>query len=191
MLPESHVLLSLWRSLGQGAIPKREQFAPFQFPALLPYLFVLDVAHEARDFKIRLAGSALEANYGAKVLGLTIGQLELGQPKEHFLRDFALCAHEGVAVLSHQTFKVETMGPYFHERILLPFETDRAGVVGQIIGGLFFDPEYKGLSWKKALTEWREEQHETFHLSGSTPAAVMHLMDDRQCGHHGRKFQML
>src|SRR5262245_52789392 len=41
VLPETKTLLSLWRSLGQGAVPKRAQFSPLQVRALLPNIFIL------------------------------------------------------------------------------------------------------------------------------------------------------
>src|SRR5262245_28687218 len=49
VLPETKTLLSLWRSLGQGAVPKRAQFSPLQVRALLPNIFILDLADDVED----------------------------------------------------------------------------------------------------------------------------------------------
>jgi hypothetical protein len=170
MLDETNLLLSMWRSLGQGSIPNRRLFLPFKIPRLLPSLFVLEVANEVENYRFRLAGGDLEQAYGAKAVGLTIGQIDVGSPetKAAMLRDYGICVRDRVAMLSRQTFMVETTGPYRHERLLLPFETDRPGFAGQIIGGLFFDSRYRGLTWKKAIRNWREDSNETFHPSSTS-----------------------
>jgi hypothetical protein len=169
VLPETQTLLSLWRSLGQGAVPKRAQFSPLQVRPLLPYIFILDLADDVEDARFRLIGSAIEAAYGAQMTGRTIRDIDLGpgQPREALLKDYRVVAREGVAALSRQSFWVETTGPFCHERLLLPFETDRPGVISQIVGGFFFDSGYKGLAWKRSITKWREDANEIFPLATS------------------------
>jgi hypothetical protein len=169
MLNETNTLLTMWRRLGQGTLPNRKSFAPFQIPALLPSIFVLDVADKVEDYRFRLAGAELEQAYGGKAVGLTLGQIDVGSQtaRRELLRDYETCARERVVTLSRQTFMVETTGPFAHERILLPFETNNPGVTGQIIGGFFFESRYRGLNWKKGLTDWREISNEIFHASKS------------------------
>lgn len=164
MLPETQTLLSLWRELAAGALPNRAQFSPLKTPALLPYIFVLDLADDIEDARLRLIGTAIESAYGVAMTGRTIRDIDLGpgQPREPLLKDYRIVAHDGVAALSRQNFWVETTGPFHHERLLLPFETDRPGVVTQIIGGFFFDKAYKGLAWKGAISRWEEVANEHF-----------------------------
>jgi hypothetical protein len=167
VLPETNTLLSLWRSLGKGAVPKRDQFSPMHVPQLLPYIFILDLAEDVEDSRIRLIGTAIETAYGAQLTGRTIRDVDLGpgQPREALLKDYRTVAREGIAALSRQSFWVETTGPFCHERLLLPFETDRPGVVTQIVGGFFFDSDYKGLPWKRSISKWREDASEHFALT--------------------------
>ena len=148
-------------------MPNRAQFSPLQVPALLPYIFILDLADDVEDSRFRLIGSAIETAYGARMTGRTIREIELGpgQPREALLKDYRIVAHEGVAALSRQSFWVETTGPFCHERLLLPFETDRPCVITQIVGGFFFDSDYRGLTWKRSISKWREDASEHFPLA--------------------------
>ncbi len=173
MLPETQTLLSLWRSLGKGAVPRRDQFSPLQVQPLLPCIFILDLAEDVEDSRFRLIGTAIEAAYGVQMTGRTIRELDLGPglPREPLLKDYRIVAREGVAALSRQSFWVETTGPFSHERLLLPFETDRPGVVSQIVGGFFFDNGYKGLTWKRSITKWREDASEYFALAAPVASA--------------------
>ncbi len=173
MLPETQTLLSLWLSLGKGALPRRDQFSPLQIQPLLPYIFILDLAEDVEDSRFRLIGTAIETAYGTQMTGRTIREVELApdQPREPLLKDYRIVAREGVAALSRQSFWVETTGPFCHERLLLPFATDRPGIVSQIVGGLFFDNGYKGLAWKRSITKWREEASEHFALAAPVASA--------------------
>jgi hypothetical protein len=124
------------------------------------------------DSRFRLIGTAIETAYGARMTGRTIRDIELGpgQPREALLKDYHIVAREGVAALSRQSFWVETTGPFCHERLLLPFETDRPGVITQIVGGFFFDKGYQGLAWKRSITKWREEAGEHFSVAATAGA---------------------
>ena len=175
MLPETKTLLSRWQSLSQGKLPRREQFNPFKIPNLLPDMFVLDVRGRVEDYTFRLVGTALTTAYGLDMTGKRLEEIKLGQVNDTILKDYEVCAHQKVAALSRQTFKVRTLGPFLHERLLLPFETDKPGEVGQIIGGFFFETAYKGLNWKNQITDWAEEERFRYDLSAADAARAPNL----------------
>lgn len=61
--------LTYWQSLGGTQLPRRQRLDPLDIPALLPNIMLLDVLDQGRDFRYRLAGTAIEHNFGASIKG--------------------------------------------------------------------------------------------------------------------------
>ncbi len=71
---EAKDLYAYWRGLAPdgGLLPGRQHFDPLDVPALLPYLWMIDVAADPRDNKYRLFGTYVTAGFGRDHTGLTL-----------------------------------------------------------------------------------------------------------------------
>ena len=67
---ELHELLAYWASLRHGGrIPCRADIDPCGFKRLLPTVSLIDVKHDPRDYRLRLAGTGLYTVYGGEITG--------------------------------------------------------------------------------------------------------------------------
>src|SRR5689334_3183098 len=67
---------SHWVSLGRdGSVPYRKEFKPFAIPELLPFICLVDVLNSLRDFRIRLAGTAIAQGLGQEITGRMIAEI--------------------------------------------------------------------------------------------------------------------
>ncbi|MFM9843817.1 MAG: PAS domain-containing protein [Dongiaceae bacterium] len=57
------------RQRGTRAMPARPDIDAAEIPALLPYIFVIDVLEEHRDFRFRVAGTHLREALGEELTG--------------------------------------------------------------------------------------------------------------------------
>jgi hypothetical protein len=69
-------LFSYWVSRRQGArLPGRRDIDPAGFKRLLPTISLIDVADGGRDYRLRLAGTALYGVYGREITGRTLSEI--------------------------------------------------------------------------------------------------------------------
>ncbi len=127
-----------WTALHKdGAMPLRADFRPAQLRQVLPYLFLVDVEREPKDFRVRLAGTHFENFVQQKLTGKRVS--------EAFPPDF------GAAVLKLWGEAVETRRPLHAigqlwmpgrdyvrwEGIILPLASEE-GEIDQLLGGVVF-----------------------------------------------------
>ena len=67
--------LQYWQSLASQALPNRHAIDPVQIPDLLSNVMLLDVLEGGSDFRYRLAGTAVEHNFGAPIKGLVLSEI--------------------------------------------------------------------------------------------------------------------
>lgn len=63
-------MFAYWASLRRGAsLPARVDLHPTNMKRLLPTVSLIDVVNEPRDYRLRLAGTALYSVYGREITG--------------------------------------------------------------------------------------------------------------------------
>lgn len=67
--------LSYWQAIKDDRLPSRLDIDPVDIPDLLPNVMLLDVLDGGRDFRYRLAGTAVERNFGAPIKGLSLASI--------------------------------------------------------------------------------------------------------------------
>jgi hypothetical protein len=67
--------LEYWRSLASQGLPNRHDIDPVDIPDLLPNIMLLDVLPGGSDFRYRLAGTAVEHNFGKSIKGLILSEI--------------------------------------------------------------------------------------------------------------------
>ncbi|HVI90552.1 MAG TPA: PAS domain-containing protein [Dongiaceae bacterium] len=67
--------LRYWQVIKTDRLPSRLDIDPIDIPDLLPNIMLLDVLEGGKDFRYRLAGTAVERNFGAPIKGLTLGAI--------------------------------------------------------------------------------------------------------------------
>jgi hypothetical protein len=67
--------LHYWQAIKTDRLPSRHEIDPIDIPDLLPNIMLLDVLESGRDFRYRLAGTAIERNFGASIKDLTLGAI--------------------------------------------------------------------------------------------------------------------
>jgi hypothetical protein len=69
-------LHAYWAGLCDGRrMPSREDVDPLEVPALLPFIFLIDVLDDPQDFRFRLAGTHFREFAGEEVTGKRIGEI--------------------------------------------------------------------------------------------------------------------
>jgi hypothetical protein len=159
MMRKARHLIELWQSIGLGRVPTRDRFKPNNFPTLLPHLFGADVAERLEDYKIALAGSAVEKSYGRPLIGVSFAELDLGPQKEEIVEEYHLCATKRVAIASRHQMRMVDEGVLELQRVLLPFDSLFKGGVGHVIGWYHMSPAPKrGI--KGAVVRWTTEERQ-------------------------------
>jgi hypothetical protein len=143
MMRKSRHVIELWQSLGLGRIPTRDRFKIYNFPTLEPHLFVTEVAARLEDYRIILAGSAVEKSYGERLAGSTFGELDLGAGKTDVLEEYELCATRRVAIASRHVMRLNGDGAIELQRVLLPFDSKVKDGVAQVVGWFHLTPAPK------------------------------------------------
>src|SRR5436190_2826857 len=71
-----HQVHAYWQSRRAGRqMPSRSDIDPTDIPGLLPFVFLVEVLNEPRDFRFRLAGTHFSEFAGMEVTGRTIGEV--------------------------------------------------------------------------------------------------------------------
>jgi hypothetical protein len=64
-----------WRRLSETRLPRREEIDPIAVASILSNIMLLDVLDGGRDFRYRLAGSTVEANFGGSLRGVVLSDI--------------------------------------------------------------------------------------------------------------------
>lgn len=69
-------MFAYWASLRRGArLPARVDLQPSGIKRLLPTVSLIDVSSNPRDYRLRLAGTALYGVYGREITGKDLGEV--------------------------------------------------------------------------------------------------------------------
>ncbi len=83
-------LFSYWSSRRQGSrLPGRGDIDPGGFKRLLPTVSLIDVAGDGRDYRLRLAGTALYGVYGREITGRTLSEIYSGVAADYWRAELA------------------------------------------------------------------------------------------------------
>jgi len=140
MMRKARHLIELWQSLGLGRVPSRDRFRIYNFPMLEPHLFAANVAARLEDFRIDIAGQAVEKSYGALLTGKSFGELDLGPAKDSIFEEYAVCASKRTAIASSHYMHMSDDSAIELQRVLLPFASPLTGDIGQVIGWFHMSP---------------------------------------------------
>ena len=154
MMRKARHVIELWQSLGLGRVPTRDRFKICNFPSLEPHIFATNVAPRLEDYRIALAGSAVEKSYGGALIGRSFRDLDLGPSRDAIFEEYEMCAAKGVAIASHHQMHLGEDGMVQLQRVLLPFATLlRNDGVTQIVGWMHVTPMPKR-GTKGAVSRW-------------------------------------
>ena len=165
MMRKARHVIQLWQSLGLGRVPTRDRFKIYNFPVLQPNLFVAQVAPVLDDYRLVLAGSAVEKSYGATLTGLTFGELDLGASQSEMLEEYELCTHKRMAIASRHEMRIGDDGGIELQRVLLPFDSPVKEGVTQVVGWFHMTPAPKR-GTKGAVSRWTTEERSFIAADG-------------------------
>lgn len=156
MMRKARHVVELWQSLGLGRMPTRDRLKLCNFPMLEPNVFQTNVAARLEDYRITVAGKVVERSYGAKLNGVSFGELDLGTRKDEMLSEYELCVSGRVAIASRHLMHMPNGVTELH-RVLLPFDSPLKSEVGQVIGWCHLAPMPR-TGAKGAVTRFTTEE---------------------------------
>ena len=136
--PRLREIHAYWESRRGGRrMPSRAEIDPASIPRLLPYLVLVDVLDEPRDFRFRLAGTHFGDVVGRDVTGLRIG--EALPPAFHAETHYhwSNCVERRAPLVGIGRLWLPARDFIDWKGILLPLSADGASV-NMILGGIVF-----------------------------------------------------
>ena len=133
-------LFGYWESRRQGRrFPRRCDIDPVDIPRLLPHVFLIDIERGAGlRFRIRLAGTHLEAAFRWFGAGRYVDEYKLDGQVDDILARYRECAETGRPVRSRHQFVNEDERMFDYERLLLPLGIVDDTRVDMILGAMCF-----------------------------------------------------
>ena len=81
-------LFAYWASRREGArLPCRASIHPSHFKRHLPTVSLIDVSHDPRSYRLRLAGTGLFGVYGREITGRTLDEIYSTAAAEYWRRE--------------------------------------------------------------------------------------------------------
>jgi hypothetical protein len=133
-------LFVYWDSGRNGRpFPRRSDIDPIDIPRLLPHVFLVNVERgEGLRFRVRLAGTYVEAAFQQFTTGRYLEEIKLNGQTDDILARYSECAQTGIPVLSRHVFVNEDHRSFDYQRLLLPLAVDDDTRVDMIFGGICF-----------------------------------------------------
>lgn len=86
VIPEQQQLYDYWcRQAKDRAMPSRDEIHPSGFVRLLPTVSLIDVEHDPKRYKVRLAGTGLRDVYQREMTGAYLDEAHWGQNRDYWL----------------------------------------------------------------------------------------------------------
>lgn len=130
--PDMRALYAHWRTLSPG-VPARANFDPFDIPAQMPHLFMMDVMPEGR-FRYRLVGTALDQHIGRPFTGRYLDEMRAGRTLSDLRELFATAAREGVPGYYVSRLASESQPLATYRRLVMPL-AEPDGSIAVLLGG--------------------------------------------------------
>ena len=137
LLQELH---AYWEAKRRGRhFPRRSDISPAEMLLVLPHTFLVDVQHgEKLGFRIRLAGTYIEAAFQQFLTGAYLEQVKLNAQTEDIVARYERVVREQRPIVSCHRFVNEDVRPFDYERLLLPLAVDDENRVDMILGAICF-----------------------------------------------------
>jgi len=97
-------LFAYWAGLRRrGVLPARADLDPGGFKRLLPTVSLIDVVHEPRDYRLRLAGTGLYGVYGGEITGKRLADVYNTAAADYWRRELDLVVDEKKPRVGHHS----------------------------------------------------------------------------------------
>jgi hypothetical protein len=133
-----------WAGKAAGdRLPSRADIRPEEIPALLPYVYLVDVMYGPLSFRFRLAGTAIRDWAGREFTGVRINEQEYGPQWKHIFDQYQ------EVVLTRAPTYAEYHAPWaereflYYERVVAPLSSD-GKIVDTLFGALHTVPRKRG-----------------------------------------------
>jgi hypothetical protein len=117
-------LYAYWQGKAAARLPARTDIDPADMPALLPYLFMIDVEPVPRRFRFRLIGTQVCTWAGRDVTGMYLDDPAYGARGADIMRQYDEVVERGVPFYTEQPAARPERDYVFYERLVLPLATD-------------------------------------------------------------------
>ena len=145
-----HQLHTYWKSrCGARRMPGRSDIDPVDVPGLLPFIFLVDVLSDPRDFRFRLAGTHFRDFAGREVTGLPIGEVFPPAFNAEVLYHWSACVDRGAPAVGSGSLWVPERDHVGWEGIVCPLSPDGT-LVNMLLGGAIFTQTPQPNRWRSA-----------------------------------------
>jgi hypothetical protein len=136
--PRLHQLHAYWKGqCGNRRMPARSDIDPLDVSGLLPFVFLVDVLSDPRDFRFRLAGTHFRDFVGREVTGLAIGEMFPPAFNAEVLFHWSACVDRGAPAVGSGRLWVPERDHVGWESIVCPLSPDGTSV-NMLLGGAIF-----------------------------------------------------
>ena len=118
-------------------MPARSDIDPVDVPRLLPFIFLVDVLNDPRDFRFRLAGTHFRNFAGTEVTGRLIGEVFPPEFNAEVLYHWSNCVDRQAPVVGSGKLWVPDRDHVEWEGVVLPLSPDGTSV-NMLLGGVIF-----------------------------------------------------
>jgi hypothetical protein len=133
-----HQIHAYWKSCCRGRrMPARSDIDPVDVPALLPFIFLVDVLSDPRDFRFRLAGTHFRTFAGTEVTGRLVGDVFPPEFNAEVLYHWNNCVERQELAVGSGKLWVPERDHVEWEGIILPLSPDGT-TVNMLLGGVIF-----------------------------------------------------
>jgi hypothetical protein len=136
LLRDLHAYWSARR--GDRPLPARADIDVVEIPTLLPYVFLVEVLAEPRDFRFRLAGTHFGETTGQEVTGKRIAEVFPPQFGDEVRRIWSKAVEERRPVLGRGNLWISGREFVKWEGVVLPLACDQT--INMLLGGIVFHP---------------------------------------------------
>ena len=140
--PRLKTLHDYWlRKRGPRLAPTRADMKPNELKFILAQVYLLEVVGLPHRFRFRLAGTALENEYGGQLTGKFADEIDLDGVGNLILREYESVAKEALPVATSWNYTKDDGRKLEYENLILPLSSN-----GRTVDMLFGAAEMKGVS---------------------------------------------
>lgn len=135
-------LLTYWQAIKPGGLPGHDDIDLMAMnPALLPYLFIVDVLEDGQRFRWRLIGRHIVRNVGTDDTGLDLDISIAPAMRETIVGHYRQVVRERRPLCHRGEFTGRDQRTYRYERLLLPVLSADGASVDTVLGAAVFTME--------------------------------------------------
>jgi hypothetical protein len=125
-----------WQSkLRPGRLPSRADIDPIEVPALLPYLYLLDVERNPIRFRFRLIGTKIVEWAGRDATGQHLDSMDYGEHGPALAAEYRTVVESGLPRHDRRHARWPKREHRYYHRMILPLASD-GRVVDMLLGVL-------------------------------------------------------